>query len=202
MEKKLSPQIKTLRGREIAPYIDKIADLRITIFREYPYLYEGQGFDERSYLLMYPQSAQSLLVLVEDGDRVIGAALGLPLMESMEEIKSLFKAQEIHPEQFFYLGEVLLLESYRRQKMGLKMYQQLEQEVKKMGGYEKITFCEIVRSKNDLKKPFNHRSLDDFWRRQGYTKHPHLAVHFSWREIGEIEQTNHPMVFWIKDLFG
>ncbi len=32
---------KRLSGSQIAPYIDELAQLRITVFREFPYLYDG-----------------------------------------------------------------------------------------------------------------------------------------------------------------
>src|SRR3989344_4682367 len=60
MGKKSSAKIKPLRGREIIPYIHKIAALRIAIFREYPYLYEGDMSYEERYLLMYSRTEDAI----------------------------------------------------------------------------------------------------------------------------------------------
>ena len=199
MEKKSSVKIKTLRGREIIPYIHKIAALRIAIFREYPYLYEGGMSYEERYLLMYSRTEDAILVIAEDNDEVVGVITGLPLTESMEEIKGLFIEKNIPAERIFYLGEIILLQEYRSKNIGYMMYQQFERAVKELEFYEKIALCEVVRTENDLRKPLNYKSLNSFWNRQGYVKHPDLIADFSWKEIGAIEETKHPMVFWIKD---
>ena len=70
---------------------------------------------------------------------------------------------------------------------------------KEMEFYEKIALCEVVRAENDLRKPADYKSLHSFWNRQGYVKNSGLITDFSWKEIGAVEETKHPMVFWIKD---
>jgi GNAT superfamily N-acetyltransferase len=201
MEKKSSVKIKTLRGREIIPYIHKIAELRITIFREYPYLYEGEMSHEERYLLMYSRTEDALVVIAEDNHKVVGAITGLPLTESMEEIKCLFIEKNIPAKLIFYLGEIVLLQEYRNKNIGYMMYQQFEKEVEKSKLYEKIALCEVVRAENDSQKPPDYKSLSSFWTRQGYVKHTNLIAYFSWKEIGDTKETKHPMVFWIKDCF-
>lgn len=199
MEKKSSVKIKTLRGRAIIPYIHKIAALRIAIFREYPYLYEGNMSYEERYLLMYSRTEDAMLVIAENNDEVVGVITGLPLTESMEEIKGLFIEKNIPAERIFYLGEIILLPEYRSKNIGYMMYQQFEKAVEEMEFYEKIALCEVLRTENDLRKPLDYKSLNSFWNRQGYIKHPDLIADFSWKEIGAVEETKHPMVFWIKD---
>ena len=201
LEKKSAIKIKTLRGREIIPYIHKIAELRITIFREYPYLYEGEMSYEERYLLMYSRTEDAMLVIAEDNQEVVGAITGLPLTKSMEEIKCLFIEKTIPADRIFYLGEIVLLQEYRNKNIGYMMYQQFEKAVKEMQLYEKIAICEVVRIENDLRKPLGYKPLDNFWNRQGYVKQPDLIAYFSWKEIGATEETKHPMVFWIKDCF-
>lgn len=199
MKQKSSAKIKLLRGREIIPYIHKIAQLRIAIFREYPYLYEGDMSYEERYLLMYSRTEGAILVIAEDNDEVVGAITGLPLTESMKEIKSLFIEKNIPAGGIFYLGEIIFLPEYRSKNIGYMMYQQFEKAVKEMEFYEKIALCEVVRTENNLTKPLDYKSLNSFWHRQGYVKNPDLVVDFSWKEIGAVEETKHPMVFWIKN---
>lgn len=193
-------KITTLRGKEIIPYIHKIAELRITIFHAYPYLYEGDMTYEEQYLLMYSQTEDAMLIIFEDNHAVVGAITGLPLAESMEEIKELFSEKNIPSERVFYLGEIVLLPEYRNRNIGYMMYQHFEQAVKEVGRYEKIALCEVVRSENDSRRPLDYKSLSSFWKRQEYVKHSDLIAYFSWKEIGAVEETKHPMVFWIKEL--
>lgn len=56
--------IKTVSGKGIRPFLNDIARLRIDIFREFPYLYNGNTKYEQEYLETYVQSANSLAVLV------------------------------------------------------------------------------------------------------------------------------------------
>jgi len=199
MEKNSLLKIKILRGKEVVPYIHKIAELRITIFREYPYLYDGEMAYEEGYLHLYSRTEDAMLVIAEDHDEVVGVITGVPLKESYEEIRNLFSDKNIPADSIFYLGEILLLQDYRNKNIGYMMYQQFEKAVKEMGIYKKIALCEVVRSENDLRKPLGYKSLNSFWNRQSYVKRPDLIADFSWKEIGDNEETKHPMVFWIKD---
>ena len=65
--------ILPLTGEAINPYIDALAQLRIDVFREYPYLYDGEMEYERRYLQTFGQAPDSLLVVVLDGEAVGGA---------------------------------------------------------------------------------------------------------------------------------
>src|SRR3546814_19498584 len=63
----------------IAEWFDAVAGLRASVFRSFPYLYEGDTEYEKHYLAMYARSADSLLVLALAADVVVGASTGLPL---------------------------------------------------------------------------------------------------------------------------
>ena len=52
-----------LSGNQIASHIDDLAQLRIEIFREFPYLYQGDEDYERHYLQTYIQSPRSICTL-------------------------------------------------------------------------------------------------------------------------------------------
>ena len=71
---------RTLRGEAAKPFIPSLAALRIQVFREYPYLYEGDLSYEEKYLQDYSRIPDSVVVLALDGERVVGASTALPLM--------------------------------------------------------------------------------------------------------------------------
>lgn len=58
-------EIKTLTGQEpeLATHIADLARLRIEIFREFPYLYDGDRDYEQKYLATYLNCPQSVVVL-------------------------------------------------------------------------------------------------------------------------------------------
>ena len=55
-----------LTGDEIAPYVDDLAALRIRVFRDFPYLYDGDVGYERDYLATYVNAPRSLAFMVYD----------------------------------------------------------------------------------------------------------------------------------------
>ena len=75
-------QLRVLAGAQIASCLDPVAQLRIAVFREFPYLYEGDAEYERRYLAAYVRSPDSVCVLACDGEAVIGYAV---LMVALDE---------------------------------------------------------------------------------------------------------------------
>ncbi|MCE4506958.1 GNAT family N-acetyltransferase, partial [Xanthomonas hortorum pv. vitians] len=48
--------VETVRGTDVLPHLDAVAQLRIAVFRAWPYLYEGDADYERGYLAAYAAS--------------------------------------------------------------------------------------------------------------------------------------------------
>jgi hypothetical protein len=81
---------KIIRNNEIPSYIDEIAQLRIEIFRDFPYLYEGDKEYEKEYLTPYVNSNRSACILVFQGKQVIGASTCIPLADESDVFKKPF----------------------------------------------------------------------------------------------------------------
>ncbi|MEK9766417.1 MAG: GNAT family N-acetyltransferase, partial [Thalassolituus sp.] len=64
-------RITTAHGSDIATFLDDIAALRIQVFREFPYLYEGTAEYEKNYLQTYLDCPDSVAVLAWDDERLI-----------------------------------------------------------------------------------------------------------------------------------
>ena len=95
--------ILELEGAQVLNYLDPLAGLRLNIFREYPYLYDGQLEDERRYLSGYAD--QGLVLLALDAGRVAGAITGMPLAKESEAFVAPFRNAGLAPEQFYYIGD-------------------------------------------------------------------------------------------------
>ena len=72
-------QYENCHGAEIEPHLEALGGLRMAVFREFPYLYEGTLAAEREYLQVYVRSPRSLVVFVRDGERTVGATTCVPL---------------------------------------------------------------------------------------------------------------------------
>jgi len=94
--------IARVRGAAVLPYLEGVAELRIAVFREFPYLYDGDPAYEREYLRVYAASEKSVIVLALDDGRIVGASTGLPLAESDADFRRPFERAGYPVEEVFY----------------------------------------------------------------------------------------------------
>lgn len=196
--------IETLSGPVLSAVIPELSRLRLTVFREWPYLYDGDAEYEAGYLATFANHPDGVIVAARDGDTMVGAATAAPLAGHTDEFVPLFKSHGYDPEAIFYCGESVLLPDYRGQGIGHAFFDHREAHARALNtrGYRftHATFCGVVRANDDPRKPAGYRPLDDFWRKRGYETVPGLVGHYDWREIGHAEETRKVMQFWLKAL--
>lgn len=192
---------QTVAGEVLRRHIDDLARLRISVFREFPYLYDGTEVYERKYLETYIASGDAIAVLVFDGDTVVGASTGIPLANESVEFKQPFIEQGIDPQRVFYCGESVLMPAYRGQGIYTNFFTTRETYALR-GGFDLIAFCGVVRAPGHPLCPADYTPLDPVWRHFGYAAHPELVAHFDWKDIDRDAETPHPMMFWLKNLSG
>jgi len=193
-------RIERLYGAAIAQQLPGIAQLRIQVFREFPYLYEGSEDYERKYLQTYIDSPDSLFVLVFDGERLVGASSGLPLSDEVDDLRRPFEQQGEPVERIFYCGESVLLSEYRGRGIGVRFFEEREAHARRLGRFEKICFCAVERPADHPRRPADYLPLDGFWQRRGYQKRSDLRTTFVWQDLDETAESPKPMVFWMKSL--
>ena len=193
-------QITSLSGNDILPYLDDVAQLRIQVFRAFPYLYDGSMDYERRYLSTYANSPDSLFVLARDDKRVVGAATAIPMAHETREFKQPFLDHGFDPERIFYFGESVLLPDYRGRGIGVAFFDHREVRARELGGFSHCCFCAVERPEDHPARPANYQPLDHFWRNRGYEAAPGLATHYAWTDVGDRVQTDKPMQFWIRRL--
>lgn len=192
--------IQTLTGPDIGPHIDDLAHLRIEVFRSFPYLYDGDMAYERKYIDTYSRSPRSLFVLARDGDRVVGAATGIPMADETEAFKQPFINHGYDPQAIFYFGESVLLPEYRGQGIGVAFFEHREGYARGLGGFTHCCFCAVERPSDHPLRPTDYQPLDEFWQKRGYQKVPALNTEYRWKDVGEDLETAKPMTFWLKAL--
>ncbi|WP_252108620.1 MULTISPECIES: GNAT family N-acetyltransferase [unclassified Halomonas] len=187
------------QGLAITPYLEALARLRIRVFADYPYLYDGDLAYEAEYLDRYAQNPASLFVLAFDGDTLVGASTGQPLADEVVEFRAPFEAAGIDPSGVFYYGESVLLHEYRGQGLGKAFMAERERHARTQG-FATAAFCAVERPANHPAKPEGYQPLHGFWESLGYRRQASLAARFAWKDIGEREETEKPLVFWLKAL--
>ncbi len=191
--------LKSAIGHEISPFATALARLRIAVFKEWPYLYQGSMDDERNYLEKYVACAESVVALAQDGDEVVGASTGIPLVQADPDFQNAFAGSEYSIDSIFYFGESVLLPEYRGIGLGKRFFDIREAHARRYGA-RYAAFCAVDREPDDPRKPAAYRQLDGFWQSRGYRKHPEIKAIFDWREIGEAVKSAHSLSFWIKAL--
>lgn len=191
--------IFTVRGKEIETYVPELAELRIKVFHDYPYLYEGNLDYEKKYLQTYIDCPESCLVVVQDGNKIIGASTALPLKAADKGFSKPFVKQKFDINKIFYFAESVLLHDYRGSGVGKRFFQERENAARE-GGFYAATFCAVERPQDHPQKPADYTNLEPFWTKLGYAKHPELHTEFSWLDIGEKKETEKTMVFWLRYL--
>lgn len=192
-------KIQTFKGEAIIPFIPELAKLRIHIFKEYPYLYEGDLEYEQNYLQTYIECPESLMVLVFDHQRIVGASTAIPLEFEKENWHEPFIQHHIAYKDIFYLGESLLYPEYRGQGLYKIFFAEREKAAKHYGS-KIAAFAAVDRPSNHPLKPANYSPLDEIWHHFGYQRHPELTMYLEWQEINESHSTPKPLTFWLKNL--
>ncbi len=190
----------TLTGAAITPHLPALAKLRITVFRDWPYLYEGDAAYEENYLKIYPASAGAAVVLAFDGDTVVGASTCLPLADETANIQAPFIDHGFDIARVCYFGESVLLTGYRGRGIGVRFFEAREAHARRRGGFTTTAFCAVQRPETHRLRPAGYVPLDAFWTKRGYARQPHLRCKMSWRDINETAESEKTLGFWTKTL--
>jgi GNAT superfamily N-acetyltransferase len=194
----VSIRVITCAGHAAAPYLADLAQLRIAVFRDYPYLYVGDIGYERDYLAVYASSPRSLFVLALDGDKVIGVSSGIPLADDGEAFQRPFRERDINVDHVFYFGESVLLPEYRGQGIGHRFFDEREAYSRRLDGFHWTAFCSVERAVDDPRRPADYRSNDVFWRKRGYRRQDSMFCALDWKEAVDSEPTSHKLRFWLR----
>lgn len=192
-------KVETLTGVALSEAVDDIARLRIAVFRDWPYLYEGTMENEHSYLQAYEMSDRAIALAVYDGDWLVGASTGAPLSEHAEDFADAFEGTSLDIDTIFYCGESVLLPRYRGRGLGHQFFEAREEYARGMG-FEKICFASVVRPPDHPLKPAAYRALDPFWEKRGYARLPGVVAQFAWKDVDQVSETTKPLQMWIRDL--
>lgn len=193
-------RLERLEGERLQALLPDLARLRIEVFREFPYLYEGSIDYEQRYLQTYAAARDSVIVGAFDGEKMVGASTGLPLEHEPESLTAPFVAQGYDVAKIFYFGESVLQRSYRGRGIGVGFFCEREAHARGLGRFTHTAFCAVVRPEDHPRRPKDHVPLDAFWRKRGYTPVPGLIGHITWQDLDEAEESPKPMQFWIKQL--
>jgi GNAT superfamily N-acetyltransferase len=191
--------VRALRGAELEAALDGVAELRITVFRDWPYLYDGSLDYERAYLDSYRDNPGALLVGAFHGGQLIGASTSTPMEDPAPEFAAPFRDLGIPLQKILYGAESVLLRPYRGLGLGHRFIDLREAHARDLGRTH-VAFCSVIRPEDHPARPAVYRSNDAFWRGRGYETLPGVVARFSWKDLGEAEETEKALQFWMRAL--
>lgn len=189
-----------MTGDRLLAILTDLARLRITVFRDFPYLYDGTVAYEEEYLAKFAKGRGAVCVVAFDGDTIVGASTGAPMAEHASEFAAPFQAKGYDIEKIFYCSESVLLKTHRGHGLGHIFFDEREAHARRLGGFTHSTFSSVIRPADHPLRPANYRPLDEFWTKRGYRKAEGLIASYTWKDIDQDHETPKDMQFWIKAL--
>ena len=194
----MSLRVETLVGPALDAALDDLARLRTTVFREWPYLYDGDPENEARYLASYRDAPRAILVAAREDERVVGAATGMPL-EDHADAAGIEGDLGVAHDAVFYCAESVLLREFRGRGAGHAFFERREAHARALGR-TRSAFLSVIRPEDHPDRPEDYRPLDAFWRRRGYAPVPGVEGRFEWTDAGRAEPSAHRMRLWMRAL--
>lgn len=194
----MSLAFRSFLGADVGATLDDLARLRIAVFRDWPYLYDGDLDYERRYLELYT-NPRAIVVGAFDGGHMVGAATGMPMTDHDDDFGSALAGIDTPLSDIFYCAESVLLPGYRGQGAGHAFFDAREDHARALG-LTHSAFCGVQRPDSHPARPAGYRPLDAFWRKRGYAPVPGAIARFAWKDIGDGTETEKPLQFWMKHL--
>jgi hypothetical protein len=157
-------------GKEIAPYLDILANYRINFFRQYPYLYEGNLAYEKTYLKHYLDNPDTFLMGFFDGEKLGAFMSCMPLLSSADIVKDAetkFKMIGLNAQKLMYIGETSIMPEYRSFTLTYEIPKRLREIVLQLG-YEGGCSLTVDRPKNHPLRPADYQDVEVVFKKFGY----------------------------------
>lgn len=180
--------------------MEPLAELRLKVFWDFPYLYEGTLDYEKRYLERYFMAEHSFIFLIEDWGKIIGATTSILAAEEEENFKQPFIQHGLNPREVFYFGESVLLPEYRGKGFGKLFFQERENYARSLPEVRVLSFCAVERAVDHPLRPENYLPLDAFWSMMGFHKEPGLNTTYSWKDRNDKNETSKRMQYWLKTI--
>lgn len=176
-----------------------LAALRMAVFRDWPYLYNGNPVDEAAYLAEFLSDPAAVMIVARHDGRAVGAATASRLARQPAALSEPLVRAGFAADDTFCFGESVLLGDYRGRGIGHAFFD-LREAAARAAGATACTFCAVVRGERHPLRPENARDLASFWRKRGYAPLDGVTTAMDWKDRDRPISTFHQMQFWARRL--
>jgi len=193
--------LKLVTGSEQKQLISFIAQQRISSYREYPYLYEGNIEEETVYLSWLVALPHSAIAVAYLGSEPVGFVSGASCVDFDEHFKGsidIFKKAGLLPEAYYYFTDVIVAPEHRGHALGARLFGLIEQHAQSLG--YSAGCCVTESHETHPLKPAHYKSIDSLLSNLAY-KRSSMAIHFNWltRQVhGDSIAQEHILTYWLK----
>lgn len=194
---------KLFTGKDVQAIVPFIAQQRVSEFREYPYLYEGNIAEDTEHCQWFAQLPHSAVAVAYLAGKPVGFISSTSFADFDVHFKgsiALFENNGLDPHNFIYIPEAIIMPEHRGKSLTEKLHALIEKHAKSLG-YKGICFAEESHDKHPL-KPATYKGLEGLFLRAGYTK-TQMIIKFPWLTIqpdGSLKDEDHELCYWIKNL--
>ena len=192
-------EVRALTGPELEAHLEDVAQLRIAVFADWPYLYDGTLAYEREYLKTYRNNPGALLVGAFVAGGLVGASTSTLMEDHAEAFSDPLRKIGLPVSEILYGAESVVLPQYRGQGLGHRFFDLREAHAAALGR-RYVAFCSVVRGADHPMRPESYRTNDAFWRGRGYAPLPGVLAEFSWKDVGDRGDSVKPLQFWMRAL--
>lgn len=179
--------------------LQTLAELRMAVFRQWPYLYDGSAEYEAAYLADFLRDPDAVLVIAKLDGKPIGMATASRLPAQEKAMSDPLVKNGFNLDATFYFGESVLLAQYHGLGIGHAFFDQREAAAREAHATA-AAFCAVVRPEMHPMKPYSARDLAPFWRKRGYHPVEGAIAAMEWKDVDQPASTGHPMQFWARAL--
>lgn len=191
--------VRSLAGDEVLRHLDALAGLRMQVFADWPYLYDGSLSYEAEYLREFAEEPGSVLIGAFAGERLVGAATASPLSGQKPEFRAPLEERGFAANTGFYFGESVLLPDFRGRGIGHAFFDQREAAARAAGA-RFTAFVAVDRPQNHPLRPADYWPLNGFWTKRGYAKQAGITARLRWKDHGETTDSEKTLTYWIRQL--
>lgn len=188
-------RIAALSGQDLLDHIPDLAALRIAVFSDFPYLYDGSAEYEARYLRSFSKSERAVIIGAFASKKLVGAATAAPLRDHVGDVAEAFAKSDYSVDDTYYFAESVLLPENRGQGIGHHFFDEREAVAQRFG-FTGCCFCAVIRPEDHPARPTKYSPLDAFWRGRGYAPLHGVVGKLSWTDLGMAQETEKPMQFW------